>query len=256
MSTEPVRPLEPGSAQPLLGMTLGSGLRDRGERCLYTGFASSLDGRINVAGTWGPPPAISNSRDWRHVMELAMQADGVLLSGSAVGHVRNGLLELHDDLVAWRREQGLSDEPAIVVVSRRGVFDTDDLSRLGSRVVVVPGAPVPAETADAYEAAGVEVVLGGDAGVVELDRMLDGLADAGIGVICSLAGPRVMSMLLPRLDILYLTLVGRLVGGEDYQTLLEGPLLDEAPSFTLGSAHVDHSGPGDASQLFLEFVRS
>ncbi len=256
MPTEPIRPLEAGPERPLAGVSLRSGLRDRGERCLYTGFASSLDGRINVAGSWGPPEAIANRRDWRHVMELAMQADGVLLSGSAVGHVRNGLLELHDDLVDWRRGLGLPDEPAIVVVSRRGVFEVDDLARLGNRVVVVPGSPLPEPVAAAYAEAGVDVVLGGDDGIVELDRMLDGLADAGIGVICSLAGPRVLSMLLPRLDVLFLTLVGRLVGGAEYQTLLEGPLLDDAPSFRLGAAHVDDDGPGGASQLFLEFVRS
>jgi riboflavin biosynthesis pyrimidine reductase len=237
-------------------MSLGSGLRERGPRYLYTGFASSLDGRINVAGSWGPPAAIKNARDWRHVMELAMQGDGVLLSGSAVGQVRNGLLEMMDDLVEWRRGQGLADEPAIVVISRQGRFEVDDLARLGGRVVVVPGGPLPDDVAAAYEEAGIDVVVAGDDGRVDAARMLDGLAGIGLGILCSLAGPRVMAMLLPHLDALYLTLVGRLVGGEDYQTLLEGPLLDDAPVFNLGSAHVDDAGPDGSSQLFLEFLRA
>ncbi|MEX1279756.1 MAG: hypothetical protein AB1Z55_03470, partial [Acidimicrobiia bacterium] len=241
------------------GTHLAADLRSRPRPHLCTGFVVSLDGRVSLAGEWGPPAGIRNERDWRLLLELVMQCDALILSGSSVGRLHGGFLSDPgvpiDDLVAWRRDRGLPDQPATVVMSREGRFDPGALVDLGDRVVVAAGAPLPPDLADAYDVVGVEVMVVGESGDVEARRLMAGLESLGLGLACSVAGPSVLHELVPALDSVFLTVVGRFVGGDEYLSLVEGPLFDDLPGFRLARAHVDPAAPGGADQLFLELTR-
>lgn len=260
MPTEPIRPLSPGPERPLVGAHLAADIRSRGSAHVYTGFVASLDGRVALGDAWGPPDGVRNDRDWRMLLELAMQADAVLLSGTSVARLANGFFGDPDergfaDLVAWRRDRGLTDKPAAVVMSRRGRFEPDALAAVGDRVLLAVGEPLPDDVAAAYADVGVEVVTAGDDGLVDPERMVAGLAGRGIRYMCSVAGPRVLHDLVPVLDTVFLTIVARFVAGEDFASLVEGPVLDPAPGFRFRSAWVDEHGPDGADQLFVELAR-
>jgi hypothetical protein len=81
----PVRRLAPGDERDLVGTHLAADLRSRPRPHLCTGFVVSLDGRVSLAGEWGPPAGIRNERDWRLLLELVMQCDALVLSGSSGG---------------------------------------------------------------------------------------------------------------------------------------------------------------------------
>lgn len=260
MPTDPgVRRLARGDERPLAGTHLAADLRSRPRPHLCTGFVVSLDGRVSLAGEWGPPAGIRNDRDWRLLLELVMQCDALIVSGSSVGRLDGGFLADPgvplDDLTAWRRERELPDEPATVVMSREGRFDPDELADLGERVVVAAGAPLPVDLQAAYDAVGVETLVVGEAGDVEAGRLMAGLESLGLGLACSVAGPAVLHDLVPALDSVFLTVVGRFVGGDEYLSLVEGPVFDDLPGFRLAKAHVDPAAPGGADQLFLELTR-
>lgn len=260
MPTEPIRPLVPGPERPLEGAHLGADIRGRGPAYVYTGFVASLDGRVALGDAWGPPDGVRNDRDWRMLLELAMQADAVLLSGTSVQRLSNGFFGDPEergfaDLVTWRREHGLTDKPAAVVMSRRGRFDPAALAAVGDRVVLAVGAPLPDDLARIYAEVGVEVVTAGDDGLVDPQRMVAGLAERGIRYVCSVAGPRVLHDLVPVLDAVFLTIVARFVAGEDFTSLVEGSVIDPAPGFRIQSAWLDRDGPDGADQLFVELTR-
>lgn len=255
----PVRRLAPDEERSIVGTHLAADLRSRPRPHLCTGFVVSLDGRVSLAGEWGPPAGIRNARDWRLLLELVMQCDALILSGSSVGQLDGGFLAdpgvAIDDLVAWRRERGLPEEPATVVMSREGRFDPEELADLGERVVVAAGRPLPADLADAYRDVGVEVLVAGESGDVAAPRLMAGLESLGLGLACSVAGPAVLHQLVPVLDSVFLTVVGRFVGGDEYLSLVEGPVFGDLPGFALATAHLDPAAPGGADQLFLELSR-
>ena len=85
---------------------------------VYANFIASLDGRIAVAngrsGEMAIPRETANSRDWRLLLELAVRADALIISGRYVVRLaegkRQGTMPLQDDppadLVAFREALG------------------------------------------------------------------------------------------------------------------------------------------------------
>src|SRR5438309_2107204 len=72
----------------LTGLYLGHELRTRarpGEPYVYSNFIASLDGRISELDPRShrrvPPRAIRHPHDWQLYLELAAQADAVVVSG-------------------------------------------------------------------------------------------------------------------------------------------------------------------------------
>jgi len=96
---------------------------------VYANFVASLDGRIATVaepgGRLGVPAAIANPRDWRLYLELAAQADVLLVSGRyvrelAAGTAQAGFALSGDapaDLLAVRARLGLPPRPALAVLS-------------------------------------------------------------------------------------------------------------------------------------------
>lgn len=265
----------PGIERPLEGAHLDLDLRSRASvsgAYVYSGFLSSLDGRVGIDGHSGPPAAIANGRDWRLFSELIAQADVVLASGryvrDAAAGTGQGLLPRpggpFDDLIAWRTSRGLPPRPAVAILTRDARFDPETAAGLADDVYVVTGKPLGEEVAGALSRAAVTPLVAGpiarpegagDGEWVDGDALIEALGRRGLRVVCSAAGPHVLRSIAHRLDALFLTLAGRLVGGRAFSTLLHGPELEGARGFEVGSILLDRDGPGGAHQLFIELVR-
>lgn len=258
---------EAGVERELDGLHLTHDVRTRvrsGSSFVYSGFISSIDGRIGLEGSTGAPRALRNDRDWRLFQELMAQADVVLVSGRYVrdvgrGSAKNVIPDTSDpevgDLINHRLEHGLSSRPAVAVVTRGGDFDPTVAASLSDRVIVAHGAHVGPETVRSWADAGLESIRVGRDTRVDADLLLAALTERDLRVVFSAAGPTVLAMLIPALDALYVTLAAQLLGGTDFTTLLEGAELAPAVRFGIETVYLDQHAPNGASQLFLEFKR-
>jgi riboflavin biosynthesis pyrimidine reductase len=83
------------------------------------------------------------------------------------------------------------------------------------------------------------------------------MAGLGYQTIYSASGPKVLHLLLAAgvLDQLYLTLAHRLLGGDPFASIVEGPLLAPAVGMRLRSVCYDDAGLDGLGQLFLRYDR-
>ncbi|MCA9973773.1 MAG: dihydrofolate reductase family protein [Anaerolineales bacterium] len=263
----------PGGERPLAGTYLAHELRRRGrggERpFVYANFVSSLDGRIAVPHLSGVgltvPKAIANARDWRLFQELAAQADLIISTGRYLRDWADGraqeILQVDDprfaDLRAWRAAQGLKPQPDIAIVSASLLFPIPDvLTANGRRVVVFTGAdPDPARVAEIEARAGRVIVAGGAR--VEGAALARAMGALGYRVVYSAAGPRILHMLVAGgvLDRLYLTLAGRLLGGDPCAGSVDGGRLETAVNMRRGRRYWEGGGLDGVGQLFAVYDR-
>jgi len=235
---------------------------------IYANFIASLDGRIAISPGEGMelrvPRSSANDRDWRLFQELAVQADLVLTTGRYLREYESGaaqeILQVYDDpgladLQEWRTERGLDPYPDLAIVSRSLDFPLPAALLEGGRslVVLTTGASPSARKAE-LEARSIKVL---DCGAqdVEGPQLARVLQNLGYGLVYSAAGPRVAHMLLAGgvLDRLYLTLALRLLGGNDFATLVTGGAFEPALEMQLDSLYLDRLAPGPAGQLFGVF---
>lgn len=254
-----------GVERELDGLHLSHDLRSRARSrppFVYSGFISSLDGRIGIEGTVGAPQALSNDRDWRLFQELMVQADVVLVSARYVREVARGSArniipdpsDANDDgLIGFRLERGLPPRPAVAVITTTGDFDPTVAAGLSDRVIITHGAHVNEETSQSWVDAGLDSAHVGTDGNVDVQLLMESLTERGHKVMFSAAGPKVLAMLMPALDALYLTLGSQLLGGRSFMTLLDGDVLVPSKGFTLRSVYLDQHAPAGTDQLFLEF---
>ena len=269
-SDVPIQQLYPRSEQDhaLEGLYLRHHLHQRGAAdtpFVYTNFISSLDGRIGVAApgrdTHQVPPAIANPRDWRLFQELGAQADLLITSARyfreyAIGQAQDtlpvGAGQKFDDLRRWRLDQGLSPQPDIAVISASLDIPVQALQAYPHRRLhLLTGADAEPERIRALEQAGMEIHYVGDGHQADGARAVDALARAGYRSIYAIGGPHVLNTLLQagRLDRLYLTFAGRILGGEDFSTFVFGSHLEPAPRLQLAQLHFDPAAPEGCGQL-------
>lgn len=263
----------PMAEQPLQGLYLGHALRtlaDDAERpFVYTNFITSLDGRIALAAgeddALSVPKTLANGRDWRLFQELAVQADVMLSSGRylrdyAAGRAQEILRTNENpalaDLASWRAEHGLAPSPDLAVISASLDFALPDAIWQGrQRVVIVTTEAAPRAAKEALATAGATVILAGERRVSG-SSLIQGLAALGYRTIYSAAGPQVLHTLLVDglVQRFYLTLAARLLGGDAFSTLLQGPMLTPPASLRLHTAYLDPAGLDGAGQLFLSYT--
>lgn len=236
---------------------------------VYTNYVTTLDGRIALAyphtAHVSIPADITSEIDQRLYQELAAQADVLLTSGRYLRHLGEGraqhLPPISDDcpdLLQWRREQGLEPQPAVVVLSRSLDLPLQTLTSLGRRVYVATGSGADKRKLAAIAETGVSILLSGKGKGVEGCELVDELGMMGYTSIYSIAGPALLDTLLRagKVDRLYLTQVHMLFGGENYETLLEGPLLSPAARFRLDSLYYDQGAAERPPQSFAVFVKA
>ena len=261
-----------GDQLPLAGLYLQHQLHLQGKAgkpFVYSNFVTSLDGRIALGNpgskTHTVPAAIANARDWRLYQELAGQADLLVTSGryfrqSYIGEEQDrlpvGRQAEFDDIHAWRAAQGLRAQPDIAILS--GSLDIPVVTLqpyAPRRILVITGDDSDPQRASALQAAGAEIIRAGSGTRVDGRRMVEELAALGYRSIYAIAGPAVFYTLLEAKAInrLYLTITQQLLGGTEFDTLTQGPLLSPAPGMSLLSLYHDPHAPEHAGQLLAAF---
>jgi len=260
----------PGEHLPLEGLYLQHALHRTAERqkpFVFTNFVSSLDGRIaieNPAGSGSDvPETIANPRDWRLFQELVAQSDALITSARYLRELAQGRAQAtiplsnepaFDDLHRWRHENGLPAQPALVILSASLDLPLQLLREARDRPIYVATGDNPDEDAvNKIELAGVKVLRAGNGGKrVDGKKLVAALDDEGFSSLYSIAGPGVLETLIKArvLDRLYLTQVFRLIGGELFDSLLEGDLIDPPADFEMLALYYDHHDEEEAAQLF------
>ncbi len=263
-----------GERRALAGAYLDHDLRRLGQEWdrpfVYANFVISLDGRIAVPREDGDgltvPGATANERDWRLFQELASQADLIISSGRylrdwAAGRAQE-ILQVDDprfaDLRQWRQTQGLPPQPDIAIVSGSLRFPIPDVLTAGGRKVVVftTADPDPARVAEIEARAGRVLVAGRER--VEGAALVRQMGQLGYRTVYSAAGPRILHLLLADgvLDRLYLTHANRLLGGEPFASIVDGPLLTPPVSMTIERIYLDPAALDGLGQLFVTYNRA
>jgi riboflavin biosynthesis pyrimidine reductase len=264
----------PGHERPLKGTYLAHQLRQysqtSGRAFVYSNFITSLDGRIAIPHPTRDglmvPRDTANDRDWRLFQELAAQADLIISTGRYLRDWADGraqeILRVDDpefaDLKAWRLEQGLSPQPDIAVISGSLHFPIPDVLTAGGRKVIVFTTTDPdPERVEEIEAKAGQVIVAGKNSVAG-DRMVDHMTELGYQTIYSAAGPKVLHLLLAGgvLDRLYLTYANRLLGGQSFASIVEGPLFEPTIDMKLYSVYFDPHAPDGLGQLFVTYHRA
>lgn len=271
---QPLLQLYPDSRlRPLQGLYLDEHWRKATlpgpEGCfVYANFVASLDGRIAVAtkeqGRLQVPNSIANPRDWRLYLELAAQADALLISGRLVRELAAGTAqagfalgaEAPDDLLAFRAARGWPMRPALAVVSASLDLPLEPLAAavpLRRALVMTCAASDPARRSILADL-GCEVLVVGER-KVEAALLLRALRARHLTHVYAIAGPGVLRTLVAagRLNRLYLSTVFRLLGGQTMATLLTGQVFDEPPEFVLREAHLDQAAGSRPAQLLQVF---
>lgn len=264
--------LYPGPCEqlPLEGLYLNHALHRSGTRqhpFVYTNFVSSLDGRIaieHVDGSGASVPAtIANPRDWRLFQELVAQSDVLITSARYLRELSQDKAQdaiplsnepAFDDLHGWRHESGLPDQPALVILSASLDLPLQSLCESMDRPVYVATGDNPdSEALKVIQGTGARVIRVGNGGAMVNGKVLiDVLAEEGFRSIYSIAGPGVFKTMIDArvLDRLYLTQVHRLIGGDSFDTLLEGDLIDQPVDFELRGLYYDQHAGDAGAQLF------
>jgi len=252
----------------LQGLYLDHALHTRGtaaEPFVYSNFITSLDGRIATASqeraSHEVPPSITNPRDWRLYQELAGQADILVTSGryfrqSVAGEAQDtlpvGKQPEFDDIRLWRQEQGLAAQPDIAIMSASLTIPPESLRPYHKRrILIFTGELADRERISALEHAGATVLPAGPGHQVDGQQMTRLLADAGYRSIYAVAGPWVFHTLLAAgmVNRLYLTMACQLLGGMEYDTLLEGEALHPTVGMQLKMLHHDPHAPAGGQLL-------
>jgi riboflavin biosynthesis pyrimidine reductase len=266
--------LFPPSDKPyrIKGLYLEHGLHRQGtpgHPFVYSNFITSLDGRIAVATAGRTshevPAAITNERDWRLYQELAGQADLLITSGrflrqAVAGEAQDqlpvGRETAFSDIIEWRKEQGLAEQPDIAIMSSSLDIPVDSLVHYRNRrLLVITGNQVPDDRARQLTKLGIDIVQAGSGRRVSGRKMIEALDRRGYHSIYSVAGPGVFHTLVEAnvLDRLYLTMTHQLLSGNAYDTFIQGDGLSPARGMQLVSLYHDAAAPAGASQWFTVF---
>lgn len=269
----PITQLYPSPVRemPLTGAYLAHDLRQYGIRdgrpYIYTNYVVSIDGRIAIPREDGSgmmvPKQIANERDWRLFQELATQADLVISSGRYLRDWSDGraqeILRVDDpnfaDLRQWRLERGLTPHPDIAIISGSLRFPIPEILTVGDRKLIVFTSAMadPDRIREIEDHAG-QVIVAGEQSVsgAEIVRYM---AELGYQSVFNSTGPKVLHLLLAgnALDRLYLTQVNKLLGGQPFSSIVEGPLLLPEVDLRINTIYFDEHGLDGLGQLFVSY---
>ena len=235
---------------------------------VYANFVSSLDGRIAVTGDDGVsrlPAGLTNPRDWRLFRELQAHADCLVTHGGylrdlasrRLGNVLQvGLGADGEDIRRWRAARGMPAQPAVAILSASlDLHIPNSLAAHGQPIhVLTTAAASPARRA-ALVQAGVEVVVAGPGPWIRGREAVEALAERGYRRLYLQTGPRMLNTVIDDhvLSRLYMTIGFRMVGGEHFDTIVRGGILDNSGHMRLSTLYLDESPERDCGQLFACF---
>jgi riboflavin biosynthesis pyrimidine reductase len=236
---------------------------------VYANFLSSLDGRISLIDPDSAhpylPEILTNPNDFRLFLELQAQADCLithggylrsLMSGSLGNILQTGVNEGATDLAAWRKAQGLDQQPAIVIASASLDFEIPpSIAQHRQACYIATGSQADPERIRYWQAAGYPVILAGSGRMVQGGTLVAELGKLGYHRLYLVAGPHMLDTMLRerQLSRLYQTISLQLLGGEAFHTLLPGPPLGPAGQLQLRQLYYDPAGHDHSAQLFAQF---
>jgi riboflavin biosynthesis pyrimidine reductase len=264
----------PAQEIPLEGAFLAHDVRQYAEQSgkafVFSNFIVSIDGRIAVPHPSGEglavPKNTANERDWRLFQELAAQADIIISSGRYLRDWAEGrvgeILQVDEpgfaDLRAWRKDHGLAAHPDIAIISGSLRFPIPGVLTAGGRkVIIFTTANSDSNRVREMEAkVGHVIVAGGTS--VDGAMVVQHLTELGYQTVYSSAGPKVLHLLLAGgvLDRLYLTHANRLLGGQPYASIVEGPLLAPPTDLKIDTIYLDPDGLEGLGQLLVSYNRA
>lgn len=175
-------------------------------------FVESADGAVTLDGRSG---GLGGATDREVMQVLRAMADVVLVGAGTVRVEGYGGIGLDDADVAWRREHGYDDQPALAVVSRRLDLepDHDVFGKAVRRPALVTTDAAHRRRGERFAHVADVIVCGEVA--VDLATMLDVFANRGWRRVLCEGGPHLFGTLLETglVDEVCLTLAPRLVGG-------------------------------------------
>lgn len=215
---------------------------------VFSNFITSLDGKIAMhdGANMTVPKLTANNRDWRLFNELAAQADILVTSGRYIRDLMNDnaqdILPMIDrpgldDLINWRLDKGLKRNPDLAILSRQP-FNTLPKTITAQRTVLQYNTKN-----DAF---------------VDTRHVLSDLINKGYKRIYLVTGGILFNSFLANdlVDILYLTFVPRILGGETFTTFCEGAaFLEHAKDFELSHIIHDAETPGSGGQFFHKYTK-
>jgi riboflavin biosynthesis pyrimidine reductase len=272
--TAEVLPLypEPGPARPLKGLYLSHRVHEMGSPqapFLYANFVTSLDGRIALvnreSGDSELPRGLTSANDFRLFQELHAQADCLITHGGylralAQGRLGNvlqvGAAGAGEELIAWRGQNGLTEQPAVVVASGSLDFPVhESIEAHSQRLYIATGERADLARVRALQRQGFNVIFAGKSKMVEGGPLVDALGGLGYKSLYLIAGPRMLETMLrdQKLARLYLTIAHRLLGGEEFHTMIPGPPLGSAGHLRMRSLYYDQGSSARNGQWFAQF---
>jgi riboflavin biosynthesis pyrimidine reductase len=256
----------------LRGLYLAQGLYQLGlpgHPFVYGDFVTSLDGRIALrdpaSGNSRLPEELTSQSDLRLLLELTAQADCLVTNGAYLRAIAErrlddilqvGTVPGHLDLATWRQEHGLRPQPAICVASSSLDFPLpDSVRQYQQQVFVATGRQTDAAKRSRLEREGCMVFIAGEGAYAEGGPMVQALAQRGFRSAFLLAGPQILGTMLRDavLSRLYVTLTHRLLGGQSYLSMIEGPALQAAGRLKLTALYLDSESSNGAGQFFAQF---
>ena len=272
--TAEVVPLYPTrrAAQPMQGLYLAHRLHELGSTAtpfVYGNFVSSLDGRIAITESTGANShaldGLTSANDFRLFQELHAQADCLIthsgyLRALAEGRLGN-VLQVNAtgqaaDLAEWRERNGLPAQPAIAIASASLDFPVPaSIAHHHQALYVVTGRAADPVRVAALRSRGLQVIIAGHGTMVEGAPLVHALGELGYKCLYLVAGPKMLETMLRdrMLSRLYLTIRHRLLGGERFRTLIDGPRIGEPGNLELRSLYYDPGDDHAVGQWFAQF---
>lgn len=236
---------------------------------VYANFVSSLDGRIGLAdsetGRNYVPDCLVSPNDFRLFAELQAQADCLITHGGYLRAIADRSLDdilqvgeqpEHEDLAAWRKAEGLSAQPAVVIASASLDFPIpESLEAHGQPVYIATGEAADPDRVRYWERRGYRVIFSGKGKLVSGGPLVRALGNLGFRSLYLVAGPLMLETMLRdrMLSRLYLTITHQVLGGTQFHTIFQGTELGVAGRLRLRSLYYDPLAPGETGQWFCQF---
>jgi len=247
--------------QALEGTYLNLKLHQQSKLIIYSNFIASLDGRISLLNkqkNYVVPSDIANKRDWRLYQELAAQADVMLTSARYFRQLAQGcaqdLLPVgqgdYADLLSWRKEQGLKNQPDVVIFSRSLDIPLTALEIFQRERQIHIFCPESSDEQQQqrFERHGISVYCAGKHNV-EAEKVRYLLNQLAYRSAYMIAGPQMHQCLLEgqQLDRLFLTQHFSLLGQADFHCISTPEM--STYQFNLLSTYLDQQ----EGQMFMQF---